>query len=103
MERELFLESNCLLFQWDQFVLDELYGTFSIDAFVTSHPIYVPVKTVDEMESVFDTISYSKVRKKSTQYEIGLDYVTRGYRIIAQHSIVLTDLNHVWFKFLYVH
>lgn len=53
--------SDCSFFQWDQFVLDELYGTFSIDAFVTSHPIYVPVKTVAEMESVFDTISYSKV------------------------------------------
>lgn len=53
------------LFQWDQFVLDELYGTFSIDAFVTSHPIYVPVKTVAEMESVFDTISYSKVSDES--------------------------------------
>ena len=84
-------------------MLDELYGTFSIDAFVTSHPIYVPVKTVDEMESVFDTISYSKVEKKSTQYEIGLYYVTRGYRIIAQHSIVLTDFNNICLKFLYVY
>ncbi|XP_062585470.1 uncharacterized protein LOC134247152 isoform X2 [Saccostrea cucullata] len=45
---------------WDQFILSELYSTFSIDAFVTSHPIYVPIKTVDEMNAVFDTISYSK-------------------------------------------
>ncbi|XP_056008322.1 putative aminopeptidase-2 isoform X2 [Ostrea edulis] len=45
---------------WDHFILSELYSTFSIDAFVTSHPIYVPIKTVEEMEAVFDTISYAK-------------------------------------------
>lgn len=85
--------SNCSLFQWEQFVLDELYGTFSIDAFVTSHPIYVPVKTVAEMESVFDTISYSKVsdegqgyltlRLKCKLYMLMYLYIFLSYRVAA--------------------
>ncbi|KAH3881111.1 hypothetical protein DPMN_005033 [Dreissena polymorpha] len=44
---------------FEQFVLD-IYEVFDIDALVTSHPIYVPVFNPDEINEIFDTISYSK-------------------------------------------
>ena len=47
-------------FQFDQFVFD-LYEVFEMDALVTSHPIYVPVNNPDEINEIFDAISYSKV------------------------------------------
>ena len=31
------------------------------DGLVTSHPIYVPVANPDEINEIFDKISYSKV------------------------------------------
>lgn len=34
---------------------------FSLDALVTSHPIYIEVKHPDEINEIFDTISYAKV------------------------------------------
>ena len=49
-----------LCFQFEQFVFD-IYEVFEIDALVTSHPIYVPVDNPDEINEIFDAISYSKV------------------------------------------
>lgn len=49
------------ILQFEQFILD-LYDVFEIDCLVTSHPIYVPVQNPDEINEIFDTISYSKVK-----------------------------------------
>ncbi len=49
-------------FQFDQFVSSVVHRAFSIDGLATSHPIYVPVYNPDEINEIFDAISYDKVR-----------------------------------------
>jgi len=44
----------------DQFVLDEVHKTLRLDALESSHPISIQVKHPDEINEIFDTISYSK-------------------------------------------
>ena len=40
---------------------------FALDALVTSHPILVPVNQPDEINEIFDSISYQKVNIHSRQ------------------------------------
>ncbi|EDO17701.1 hypothetical protein Kpol_1033p4 [Vanderwaltozyma polyspora DSM 70294] len=45
---------------WQQYVTDTLQHALSLDALRSSHPIEVPVKRADEINQIFDAISYSK-------------------------------------------
>ena len=45
---------------WEGFVTDTLQGALSLDSLRSSHPIEVPVKRADEVNQIFDAISYSK-------------------------------------------
>ncbi|SCU87998.1 LADA_0E07536g1_1 [Lachancea dasiensis] len=45
---------------WEQYVSDNLQSALSLDALRSSHPIEVPVKRADEINQIFDAISYSK-------------------------------------------
>jgi len=44
----------------EQFVVDEVQRVFALDALESSHPISVPVSHPDEINEIFDRISYSK-------------------------------------------
>jgi len=44
----------------DQFVLEEIHGTLRLDALESSHPISIQVKHPDEINELFDSISYNK-------------------------------------------
>ncbi|XP_076160195.1 glutamyl aminopeptidase isoform X5 [Ptiloglossa arizonensis] len=44
----------------DQFILDKIQPALDLDALTSSHPISVPVKDPNEIEAIFDDISYSK-------------------------------------------
>ncbi|CAH1789477.1 unnamed protein product [Owenia fusiformis] len=44
----------------EQFVTEDLEDVFRPDGLATSHPIYVPVNHPDEINSIFDRISYGK-------------------------------------------
>ncbi|KAK3108903.1 hypothetical protein FSP39_018341 [Pinctada imbricata] len=44
----------------EQFTVGEIYDAFSIDGLATSHPIYLPVNSPDEINEIFDAISYNK-------------------------------------------
>ena len=46
----------------EQFVLEKTQPALALDALGSSHPISVPVEDPKSIESIFDTISYSKVR-----------------------------------------
>lgn len=49
--------------QWksmDQFVVHELQGVFTLDALSTSHKIWVEVGNPEEINEIFDRISYGK-------------------------------------------
>mmetsp|Transcript_13709 Transcript_13709/g.19373 ORF Transcript_13709/g.19373 Transcript_13709/m.19373 type:complete len:883 (-) Transcript_13709:45-2693(-) len=45
---------------WEQFVNDDLSGALQLDSLKTSHPIQVPIAHAEEVEQVFDSISYCK-------------------------------------------
>lgn len=45
---------------WEQYVADTLQHALALDALRSSHPIEVPVKRADEINQIFDAISYSK-------------------------------------------
>ncbi|WAR11437.1 PSA-like protein [Mya arenaria] len=45
---------------WTQFVNQDLGRALDLDALHTSHPIEVPVGSPDEVDEIFDVISYSK-------------------------------------------
>ena len=51
-----------LSFQNDMFVNLDMKNAFRLDALVTSHPILLPVNHPDEINEIFDSISYNKVR-----------------------------------------
>ncbi len=44
----------------DQFIIEELESVFRLDALVHSHPISVEVSDPNEINEIFDGISYSK-------------------------------------------
>lgn len=45
---------------WEQYVADDLQSALSLDSLRSSHPIEVPVKRADEINQIFDHISYAK-------------------------------------------
>ena len=47
--------------QLDQFLIEDLQPIMVTDAGLSSHPIVVDVKNPDQINEVFDGISYSKV------------------------------------------
>ncbi|XP_067940049.1 aminopeptidase Ey-like isoform X2 [Watersipora subatra] len=44
----------------DQFVITDVQSTLKADSLATSHPIYVEVQHPDEINEIFDSISYGK-------------------------------------------
>ena len=54
----------------DQFVVVDVQSTMKSDSLATSHPIYVPVQHPDEVNEIFDSISYGKVRIFYSQLEV---------------------------------
>ena len=47
--------------QLEQFPIMDMYDAFEFDSVKSSHPIYVPVENPDQINEIFDKISYSKV------------------------------------------
>lgn len=44
----------------DQFIVHELQNVFTMDALASSHQISINVKNPDEINDIFDKISYAK-------------------------------------------
>ncbi|XP_052090870.1 uncharacterized protein LOC127727793 [Mytilus californianus] len=45
---------------FDHMIIDDLHPVLDFDSHVTSHPIYVPLTSLEELSNIFDAISYSK-------------------------------------------
>ncbi|XP_069952146.1 aminopeptidase N [Cherax quadricarinatus] len=45
---------------WEQFVSNDLQDVLEMDSLESSHPISIPVGSPDEIDQIFDSISYSK-------------------------------------------
>jgi aminopeptidase N len=54
----------------DLFVIDEVHNVLALDALETSHPISIVVGHPDEINEIFDRISYGKGNKIFKAYYI---------------------------------
>ncbi|RDW81295.1 M1 family metallopeptidase [Aspergillus mulundensis] len=84
---------------WQTYVIDNLQSALSLDSLRSSHPIEVPVKRADEINQIFDAISYSKgssVLRMISKY-LGEDVFLQGVRnYIKQHAYGNTQTGDLW-------
>ncbi|QUC19046.1 uncharacterized protein UV8b_03287 [Ustilaginoidea virens] len=84
---------------WENYVTDNLQSALSLDSLRSSHPIEVPVKRADEINQIFDAISYSKgscvLRMVSTY--LGEDVFLEGVRqYLKKHAYGNTQTGDLW-------
>ena len=84
---------------WQTYVTDNLASALSLDSLRSSHPIEVPVKRADEINQIFDAISYSKgscVLRMISTY-LGEDVFMEGIRIyLKRHAYQNTRTEDLW-------
>lgn len=84
---------------WESYVTDTLQGALSLDSLRSSHPIEVPVKRADEVNQIFDAISYSKgscVLRMVSKY-LGEDVFMEGIRqYLKKHAYGNTQTGDLW-------
>ncbi|KAL1998632.1 hypothetical protein VTN02DRAFT_5868 [Thermoascus thermophilus] len=84
---------------WQTYVIDNLQSALSLDSLRSSHPIEVPVKRADEINQIFDAISYSKgssVLRMISKY-LGEDVFIQGVRnYIRKHAYGNTQTGDLW-------
>jgi aminopeptidase 2 len=84
---------------WQSYVTDTLQGALSLDSLRSSHPIEVPVKRADEVNQIFDAISYSKgscVIRMISKY-LGEDVFMEGIRqYLKKHAYGNTQTEDLW-------
>ncbi|MCJ1471818.1 Aminopeptidase 2 mitochondrial [Lambiella insularis] len=84
---------------WESYVTDTLQGALSLDSLRSSHPIEVPVTRADEINEIFDAISYSKgscVIRMMSKY-LGEDVFMEGIRrYLKKHAYGNTQTGDLW-------
>lgn len=84
---------------WQSFVIGDLQSALSLDSLRSSHPIEVPVKRADEVNQIFDAISYSKgscVLRMISKY-LGEQVFLEGVRrYIKKHAYGNTKTEDLW-------
>ncbi|KAK3394717.1 aminopeptidase 2 [Podospora didyma] len=84
---------------WESYVTDNLQRALALDSLRSSHPIEVPVKKADEINQIFDAISYSKgscVLRMISTY-LGEDVFLEGVRrYLKKHAYGNTVTGDLW-------
>jgi aminopeptidase 2 len=84
---------------WQGYVTDNLQSALSLDSLRSSHPIEVPVKRADEINQIFDAISYSKgscVLRMISKY-LGEETFMEGVRrYLKKHAYGNTQTGDLW-------
>lgn len=84
---------------WEGYVTDTLQHALGLDSLRSSHPVEVPVKRADEVNQIFDAISYSKgscVIRMVSKY-LGEDVFMEGIRqYLKKHSYGNTRTDDLW-------
>jgi aminopeptidase 2 len=84
---------------WEGYVTDNLAGALSLDSLRSSHPIEVPIKRADEINQIFDAISYSKgssVIRMISKY-VGEETFMEGIRrYLKKHAYGNTETGDLW-------
>mmetsp|Transcript_26049 Transcript_26049/g.42016 ORF Transcript_26049/g.42016 Transcript_26049/m.42016 type:complete len:900 (+) Transcript_26049:614-3313(+) len=84
---------------WEQFVVDDQAIAMRLDGLVHSHPIQVPIRHAEEVEEVFDAISYYKgacvVRMLYTY--LGKDHFVEGLKLyMNRHKYANAETSDLW-------
>ncbi|KAK4111805.1 hypothetical protein N656DRAFT_789986 [Canariomyces notabilis] len=84
---------------WESYVVDNLQRALALDSLRSSHPIEVPVKRADEINQIFDAISYSKgscVLRMISTY-LGEETFLEGVRkYLKKHAYGNTQTGDLW-------
>lgn len=84
---------------WQTYVIDSLQSALALDSLRSSHPIEVPVKRVDELNQIFDAISYSKgssVLRMVSKW-LGEETFLEGIRrYLKKHAYGNTRTSDLW-------
>ncbi|KAK9475131.1 peptidase family M1-domain-containing protein [Dipodascopsis tothii] len=84
---------------WETYVTDNLQAALRLDGLRSSHPIEVPVKRADEINQIFDAISYSKgscVLRMVSKF-LGEDVFIAGVRVyLKRHQYGNTQTSDLW-------
>ncbi|KAJ5032783.1 uncharacterized protein L3040_009375 [Drepanopeziza brunnea f. sp. 'multigermtubi'] len=84
---------------WQGYVTDNLQSALGLDSLRSSHPIEVPVKRADQVNQIFDAISYSKgssVIRMVSKY-LGEDVFMQGIRdYLKKHAYGNTETGDLW-------
>ena len=84
---------------WETFVIDTLQGALGLDGLRSSHPVEVPVHRAEDINQIFDSISYSKgsaVLRMISKY-IGEETFIQGVRqYIKKHAWGNTQTGDLW-------
>jgi aminopeptidase 2 len=84
---------------WETFVIDTLQSALGLDSLRSSHPIEVPVYRAEDVNQIFDSISYSKgsaVLRMISKY-LGEDVFIDGVRrYIKKHAWGNTQTGDLW-------
>lgn len=84
---------------WQSYVTDTLQGALSLDSLRSSHPIEVPVKRADEINQIFDAISYSKgscVLRMISKYLGEQTFMEGIRRYLKKHAYGNTETGDLW-------
>ncbi|KAL8872194.1 MAG: hypothetical protein Q9174_002137 [Haloplaca sp. 1 TL-2023] len=84
---------------WQGYVTDTLQGALSLDSLRSSHPIEVPVKRADEINQIFDAISYSKgscVLRMISKYLGEQTFMEGIRRYLKKHAYGNTQTEDLW-------
>lgn len=84
---------------WQSYVTNDLQSALSLDSLRSSHPIEVPVKRADEINQIFDAISYSKgscVLRMISRYLGEQTFMEGIRRYLKKHAFGNTETGDLW-------
>ncbi|KIW01467.1 uncharacterized protein PV09_07224 [Verruconis gallopava] len=84
---------------WQGYVTDNLQSALALDSLRSSHPIEVPVKRADEINQIFDAISYSKgscVLRMVSKYLGEQTFMEGIRRYLKKHAYGNTQTSDLW-------
>jgi len=84
---------------WDQFTVDDQAAALRLDSLRTSHPIQVPIAHAEEVEQVFDAISYCKGASviRMLRAVLGFENFQKGLRLyMGRHKYGNTETFNLW-------
>lgn len=87
---------------WTKFVLEEQSYALEVDSLHRTHPIEVPVQHPDQINEIFDDISYAKGASilRMVEFYVGSDNFRDALRLyLKKHSYKNTESVHLWQAF----